>query len=159
MLAEVVRLAAAGDAPELAQLEIAARAGLVGVRGGDALLAEQPAVGEWVHVIDGADQIVVVGTIDAGEGEAVIGYVQAGLVDGALGRTVRVLQAYVDPEARELGFGSDMLDAVIEEAQRRGAVVVEGTALPGDRDTKNLYERAGITARKITVAKRLEPDV
>ena len=34
-------------------------------------------------------------------------------------------------------------------------IVVEGTALPGDRDTKNLYERAGITARKIIVSTRL----
>jgi hypothetical protein len=33
--------------------------------------------------------------------------------------------------------------------------VLEGTALPGDRDTKNLYERAGVVARKIVVSKPL----
>jgi len=34
-------------------------------------------------------------------------------------------------------------------------VIVEAEALPGDRETKNLYERAGITARNIVVSKRL----
>ena len=34
--------------------------------------------------------------------------------------------------------------------------VLEGHALPGDRETKNLYERAGITARLITVSRRLD---
>ena len=51
------------------------------------------------------------------------------------------------PEARELGFG----DALLERGDRRrpavGAALLEGQALPGDRETKNLYERAGITAR------------
>jgi hypothetical protein len=37
----------------------------------------------------------------------------------------------------------------------RGAEAVEGQALPGDRHTKNLYERAGIVARLITTYKRL----
>jgi hypothetical protein len=32
---------------------------------------------------------------------------------------------------------------------------VEGQALPGDRHTKNLYERAGIVARLITTFRRL----
>ena len=60
---------------------------------------------------------------------------------------------YVTPEARELGFG----DALLELATGRplGAAVLEGEALPGDRHTKNLYERAGITARLITVSTRL----
>ena len=39
--------------------------------------------------------------------------------------------------------------------RRSGAVAVEGQALPGDRHTKNLYERAGIVARLITTFRRL----
>ena len=58
--------------------------------------------------------------------------------------------------ARELGFGDAMLAAGLAHARARGAVVFEGEALPGDRDTKNLYERAGITARLITVSTRLD---
>jgi len=36
-----------------------------------------------------------------------------------------------------------------------GCAAIEGEALPGDRDVKNLYERAGITARLIVVSKAL----
>jgi len=50
----------------------------------------------------------------------------------------------------------DLLAAAIDRARERGCAVLEGTALPGDRDTKNLYERAGITARLITVSTRLD---
>ena len=46
-----VRLATTADADELAALEHTARAALVDARGGAALLAEQPAVGEWVPVL------------------------------------------------------------------------------------------------------------
>ena len=56
------------------------------------------------------------------------------------------------PEARELGFGDWLLEAALHAARDAGSTVLEGTALPGDRDTKNLYERAGIKARKITVS-------
>jgi GNAT superfamily N-acetyltransferase len=64
-------------------------------------------------------------------------------------------EVFVLEEARELGFG----DALVEEIQRigrqRGAQRMEAEALPGDRDTKNLWERAGITARLITVSVEL----
>ena len=36
-----------------------------------------------------------------------------------------------------------------------GLAVKQFQALPGDRDTKNLYERAGITARLIVVSRRI----
>lgn len=56
---------------------------------------------------------------------------------------------------REVGFGDWLLEAALAGARLHGCEVLEGTALPGDRATKNLYERAGIKARKITVSVRL----
>jgi GNAT superfamily N-acetyltransferase len=73
-------------------------------------------------------------------------------VDGAV---AHVDEVYVTPDARELGFGDALLEAATEAARAAEARVLEGHALPGDRDTKNLYERAGITARLITVSRRL----
>ena len=43
----------------------------------------------------------------------------------------------------------------IARLRERGATAVESWALPGDRDTKNLFERAGVTARKLVVSKRI----
>jgi hypothetical protein len=62
---------------------------------------------------------------------------------------------WVEPDARELGFGDEMLAAAMAWGRDGGAELVEGHALPGDRNLKNLYERAGVTARLITVSRRL----
>ena len=144
-----IRLAEHDDAEPIAQLEAEARAALVDARGGAALLAEQPAVGDWTSVLTAVDRTVWVATIDG----TVVGYLE--LVNPVSGGAGVVRQVYVHPEAREVGFGDYLLAAAIEAIQQMGGTVVESFALPGDRDTKNLFERAGVTARKIIVSKRL----
>ena len=116
-------------------------------RGGPAHLAERPAVGEWVALLTMPGQLVWVATID----DVVVGYLQLQIT----ATTAEVLQVYVHPDAREVGFGDWLLEAALAGARLHGCEVLEGTALPGDRATKNLYERAGIKARKITVSVRL----
>lgn len=147
-----VRLARTDDAEALAVLEGEARAALVGTRGGDALLAEQPAVADWAAAIDDPTTAVWVAVID----DVVLGYLE--LAVPAAGGAGLVRQVYVHPEARELGFGDDMLAEAIAATIAAGGRTIESFALPGDRDTKNLYERAGVTARKLIVSKRLSPD-
>jgi GNAT superfamily N-acetyltransferase len=75
-----------------------------------------------------------------------------GYLVGKLGTddVLRVDQVWVAPQARGNGFGDALLAGSIEIARQEGAVAVEGQALPGDRQTKSLYERAGIVARLIT---------
>jgi len=63
---------------------------------------------------------------------------------------------HVVTAARELGFGDALLVSMIDIGRSHGCRHVEAQALPGDRETKNLYERAGITARLITVSRRLD---
>jgi GNAT superfamily N-acetyltransferase len=143
-----VRTAEAGDVWQLVLLEEEARRALVDQRGGARWLEEHPLIGDaWPDLLGSA--IVFVAFID----EVLVGY--AVVVDSAPDIT-RVDQVFVTPQARELGFGDAMLAAGLEHARARGALVFEGEALPGDRDTKNLYERAGITARLITVSTRLD---
>lgn len=103
-------------------------------------------VGDWAAAVAEPDRVWV-GTID----EVVVGYLELIIA----GDVAEVRQVWVHPEARELGLGDSLLGHAMEAARRRGCVVLEGTALPGDRDTKNLYERAGITARKIVVSTQL----
>jgi GNAT superfamily N-acetyltransferase len=144
---QVVRAMSEIDTSAVAVLEHDARTALVDQRGGPAHLAERAAVGDWAALLPATDRLVWVSTID----EVVVGYLELGI----FGTTAEVLQVYVDPGAREVGFGDWMLEAAIAAARHRGCTVIEGTALPGDRDTKNLYERAGIKARRITVSKAL----
>lgn len=139
MIDPLVRPATAADAAELTRLEQTARAALADHRGGPRWLADHPA-GAW----SSPEAAVFVAHID----EVPTGYIVA-VVDGALARIVDV---YVAPEARELGFGDELLAAAVAEARARGAITLDGEALPGDRDVKNLYERAGIKARLIVVS-------
>ena len=140
MIDPVVRPATDADVAAIVSLEAAARAALVEQRGGDRWLATHEPHG-GVAAPDGA---IWVATIDG----VVVGY----LVSQLVGEVMRILDVFVDPEARELGFGDELLAAVVASARARGARLLEGEALPGDRDTKNLYERAGIKARLITVS-------
>ena len=147
MIDPLVRSATGDDQYELRLLEFEARAALIDQRGGDRWLDEHPLIGDaWSARCATAD--VFVGTID----EVVIGYLVAEL---GVDMIVRIDQVWVTPEARELGFGDELLASAIASASARGAIAVEGQALPGDRHTKNLYERAGIVARLITTFRRL----
>ncbi len=146
MIDPLVRRAESADAVQLRDLEREARGALVGQRGGERWLMEHPAIeDEWERRLGTAEVFA------AHIGDVVIGYLVAELVDDLCGGVlVRVDQVWVTPEARELGFGDGLLAAAIESAKAQGASAVEGQALPGDRHTKNLYERAGIVARLIT---------
>ena len=143
MIDPTVRPAGHGDAAEVARLEAQARDALVTQRGGARWLDTHPPHG-GNPAMGGS---VWVATID----EVVVGYLVLDLADDL----ARVVDVYVHPEARELGFGDELLAAALDGARSRGATMLEAEALPGDRDTKNLYERAGVKARLITVSVEL----
>jgi ribosomal protein S18 acetylase RimI-like enzyme len=134
------------DLAQLAALESEARAAVTEQRGGARWLLEHPAIEpHWNDRCSKSD--VWLAHID----DVVVGFLVADLVaDPADELVVHIDQVWVTPMARELGFGDGLLEAAIGSARERGAVAVEGEALPGDRHTKNLYERAGIVARLIT---------
>ncbi len=147
-----VRPARAADLGALRWLEQEARTDVATRRGGTQLLAEQPELGDgWADLVDASPPRVLVATID----DVAVGYLLLGPVAAAA--TARVEQVWVSPGAREIGFGDDLLAAATDIARVNGAVAIEAEALPGDRETKNLYERAGVTARKLVVWKALDP--
>ena len=143
MIDPLTRPASADDAPALRALEQEARASLVDRRGGARWLEEHPEHGaRWGELIGSTPVFVAV--ID----DVVVGYAVVE-VDATV---ATIEQVYVTTDARELGFGDELVAAAREAGAAAGASVIEATALPGDRETKNLYERAGITARLITVS-------
>jgi GNAT superfamily N-acetyltransferase len=152
-----VRRADPGDAAILGMLEASARAALVDARGGRRWLDAHVELGDaWPRAIE--QRTVFVATIPSAGGadgaDAVVGYLVADLVDDPM-RVARIDQVYVESEARELGFGDALVDAAIEWGRGAGAELIEAETLPGDRNLKNLYERARVTARLITVSRRL----
>jgi len=141
----LVRPATAADADQLEYLEAQSRATLAEQRGGPRWLADHAQHGaDWQSAIDDPNVFVAVAHIDT----TVVGY----LVASIAGTLARIDEIYVTPEARELGFGDGLLALAMQQMRERGARTLDGESLPGDRDTKNLYERAGIKARLIVVS-------
>ena len=146
MFDPLVRVARDDDASELVLLEQEARAALVDTRGGSRWLEEHPVVGDgWQTLLTRPDVSVLLAELD----DVPTGFMV--LVAGD-DRIARIDQVWVTPLARGVGYGDTMMEAALETARSRACVRIEGEALPGDRETKNLYERAGITARLIVVS-------
>lgn len=98
------------------------------------------------------DHHVVVGTLD----DSVVGYGVVRLDRLPDGGTLGVVtDLYTEPEAREVGLGEVVMDALIAWCRAAGCFGVDSLALPGDRHTKNFFESFGLVARAITVHKPL----
>jgi len=146
---EVVRRATSNDVSELSRLEALARDGLREVRGGALRLQECPPVGDWTSVLVDPTRVVLVGSLDG----AIVAYLVM-LLSPSKNRLL-ISHVYVEVEGRELGLGDSMVEQAIAVALDADLGGIEAVALPGDRETKNMFERAGLTARKLTVYKSL----
>jgi len=146
----VIRHATNDDLAVIIELDATAREAVASQRGGRNWLVEH-APARFLH----ADELIDhswVGTVD----EHVVGFLRCTIDDVPQhGLVCSVERVFVDENARELGFGDALLQQAIDYATNLGCIAIEGNALPGDRETKNLYERAGIVARKIIVSRPL----
>lgn len=103
------------------------------------------------RLISDPSRLVIVGTIDG----AVVGLLVARL-DDVRGTALGVVElCYVEPEARGVGVGRALLDAVESWATSRGCRGLDVPALPGDRAAKQLLEAAGFQARALVMHRRL----
>ena len=146
----VIRHATHDDLAVIVELDATAREIVASQRGGRNWLIEHvPA--KFLHPDDVIDHSWV-GTVD----EHIVGFLRCTFEEiDTHGLVCSVERVFVHENARELGFGDALLQHAIEHATSLGCVAIEGNALPGDRETKNLYERAGIVARKIIVSRPL----
>ena len=69
--------------------------------------------------------------------------------------TALITRMFVTAAARQVGVGDALIAAARTTANEHGCVWLDALALPGDRATKNLYERNGLTARLLVASTRL----
>lgn len=62
------------------------------------------------------------------------------------------LAIYVAREARSQGIGANLFQRLLTEARKGGATRFDVVVLPGDRPMKQLCEKSGLKARKLTMA-------
>ncbi len=142
-----VRCATPADAQRCERLEAEARNNNAGARGAEAFFAEQP-----IGFLVGADAgFSLVAEID----DVIVGYITVLLTQVLGDRIATVARVYVTARARRVGVGDALIAFAKNTAREQKCNRIDALALPGDRDTKNLYERNGITARLIVATTKL----
>lgn len=115
----------------------------------------QAPVGDSIGpALQDSDQFVVLGMLD----NSSVGYATVTtevLPDGA--QIAEVGEIFVLPDARGVGVGEVMLDAIMDWARNRGCTHLEGSVLPGNRAGKNFFERAHMVTRILRVSTPLNP--
>lgn len=134
-----IRFVNSQDDATIADLERAATAELHTYRGATEFLREIP---------DRTDDNIVVVLEHSGN---IVAFTSMTVV----GDVAVVERIYVMPHARQLGAGATLIDFVSNHARQLNCTRLESYALPGDRQTKNLFERAGMKARLLTVSTAL----
>jgi GNAT superfamily N-acetyltransferase len=150
VISESVRPARPADTGDLRRLVTLERTDLTGER--DGLLwatMDAPVDVDWpVGALSDPSCAVWIAELDA----VPFGFISVVRQSVAGGKCVAVVDhLFVEPGARELSLGEWLLEAATRWAQAAGCVGIEAMALPGAREAKNLFERAGLKARKIIV--------
>jgi len=149
---EDARAATADDLARVAELAHALRAELAEERGGalwgtresqpeplDALLAAR---------LDRDDAAVLVGTYEG----VTVGYGTAWIDQLRDGSRLGVIdEIYVEPGARGVGVGELLVARLVAFCRDAGCSGIDATALPGHREAKNFFERAGFSARLLVM--------
>lgn len=151
---EAVRPAGIADAGDVLRLVQECTDSVRHQRGGPlvlaerhALLAELGSAGGLDRLRADPDRLVLVGTLDGVVTGGAVGHVvrlgggHLGCLDGY----------YVEPGARGLGLGTLLVEAAVAWFRDRGCIGVDGTALPGNRAAKSLFEASGFKARELTM--------
>lgn len=148
-LRDFVREALPDDDAALAVLDAEWRDAARSHRGAVRLLAEDPHRLGLATLRGLAGWRVLVAGVD--------GAVLGALALATTGSVATISRVYVTADARGLGIGEAMVARALDASWAGGCRSVDAIALPGDRETKNLYERTGLVARLI-VASRDRPD-
>ncbi len=153
------RPARADELDAIVDLAVIGREELLPTRGGPMWARREGRALPMGPAIDAAmraaDCSVLAGTID----DTPVGYAITEIQEMHDGESVGVItDIYVHPDARGVGVGESLLNAIVGWATEAGCVALDSIALPGNRDTKNFFETFGMKARALTVSRSLIVD-
>lgn len=94
---------------------------------------------------------VLVGTVD----DEVVGVAAGHYVRGGNAKIGVVDVVYVEPDARGVGVGTAMAQSLLDWFAAEGCHGVDAPALPGDRESKQLFESFGLSARLLVLHRAL----
>ena len=114
----------------------------------------EPAEETLAEVVVDPAYVVALGLIDGVPLGFIVGRLRSLLPQAADERVGLVELVYTEPEARAVGIAEAMLDLILERLHARGAERFDAPVLPGHRLAKNFFERAGFSARSITMHRR-----
>jgi GNAT superfamily N-acetyltransferase len=154
---EGTRPATPDDLPRIAELAELLRHELVPMKGGALWSAREglaePFENTYRALLDRDDALVVVGTVD----ETVVGFGVVTIEQLRTGEWLGVVSdLFVEPDARAVGVGEVMAEALIAFCGEHGCIGVDTLALPGHRAAKNFFEESGFTARAILMHRPLD---
>jgi GNAT superfamily N-acetyltransferase len=150
------RAANPADLPAVAQLLADGAAAVAAERGG-AIFTERetlarPFEEQLAGLLADPTAFVAVGDME----DVIMGTALANvetLRDGTI--LARLEFLWVEPEAREVGLGGELMNLVKRWAHEAGATRLDAYALPGNREAKNFLETAGFSARLIVMHRML----
>lgn len=153
---EAARPATEHDIARMAELARQAIAELEPTRGGVVWAAREarrePIEQGLASAVSDDGARVVVGSID----DVVVGYGVVRVETMAGGGTLGVVtDIFVEPGARGVGVGEEMMRDMVEWCSQRACIGIDAMALPGHRAAKNFFEEFGFTARQIVMHRSL----
>ena len=114
----------------------------------------EPVPQALAEALENPDTVIYVGTID----QVIFGFVLArseALLSQAGGERIGSIRfIFTELEAREVGVGEAMRDAVLEHLREGGHRMFDAHVLPGHRLVKNFFESGGFSARSIVMHHR-----
>ena len=135
MGAVTIRRANNDDSSRIGELRSMLHASMKSFRGGELLWNEKHQSPDMHRTT------VYVAEID----DYVIGYMVLAIrVD-----QMEIFEVFVDSDMRSIGAGDALVHAAIEAATAESVTALVADALPGDRDGKNLFERAGLISQRL----------
>lgn len=153
---ETARAATVEDLPRIVELAVQLRDELRVMRGGRLWESREARVDatreSFATLLAREDATVVVGCIDG----VVVGYGTVELEELGDGSSLGIVgDLYVESEARAVGVGEAIAEQLVTFCTTARCVGIDAFALPGHRQAKNFFERAGFTARALIMHKPL----